>query len=339
VYPEKLSISEENMIQQFSRNSRIAAPLVIGALYGLTLRLVFESKLLQGALEIVSTSFLVVAPVCVGALAVFMAANGQQIGRRRAVAVAFTSMALFLCTMVVTLLEGAICIALMAPVYLTGAIIGGIVARGFVNRGKTSRSTVAAFALLPLLLGPLENTLPLAMSNQTVVSSIEIAAPPETVFDHLTQVRNIRPDELGLSFVHLIGLPKPAAADMSGEGPGAVRVSRWEKNVRFEEIITTWNRPYALHYRFHIPPGSIPRDALDRHVELGGEYFTVLDGGYDLSPTANGGTLLTLRTRFENRSRLKLYGDLWGKLVLYDFHRSILGLMRTRSEREVTRKS
>ena len=315
-----------------SSNIRTWTPLFTGAAYGMLLRLGFALGPLEGVLQIVSLSFLVVAPVCVGALAVFMAADGHLIPVRRQARVACLSMALFLLTMFVTLLEGLICIVLVAPVFLLAALLGGLAAGWFVNRRASSLGTVAAFVLLPLLVGPLESTLPATHSEQTVTSSIRIVAPPEVVFDQLADVRDIRPAELGFSFVHLIGLPKPIAADMHGSGVGAVRVSRWEKNVRFQEVITVWNRPHAMHYRFHIPPGSIPRDALDRHVEMGGDYFTVLDGGYDLAPAADGTTLLTLHTRFANKSRLTVYGNLWGKLVLQDFHQSILGLMRMRAE-------
>ncbi|GGY28720.1 hypothetical protein [Pseudoduganella albidiflava] len=307
-------------------------PLATGALYGLTLRLMFTWELLDGVLEIVSTAFLVVAPLCVGALAVFMMGGEQRITVGQALRVSAHAMMWFLLAMLVLFLEGIICLVLVAPVYFVAAMIGGAVARWFIHRGMASRGTLSAFAILPLLAGPFEAAQDPVQSEQVIVDSIRIAAPPEIVFDQLAQVRDIRPDELGFSFLHLIGLPRPVAADMHGEGSGAVRISRWEKNVRFEEVITTWNRPYAMHYRFHIPPGSIPRDALDRHVEMGGEYFTVIDGGYDLARTSDGGTLLTLRTRFANRSQLKLYGNLWGKMVLHDFHGSILGLIRSRAE-------
>ena len=121
---------------------------------------------------------------------------------------------------------------------------------------------------------------------------------------------------------------------MSGTGQASVRTSHWEKNVSFQEVITEWDKPTSMHYRFVIPSGAIPREALDRHVEMGGEYFDLVDGGYDLKKTADGGTELSLTTRFVNKSRLKLYGDLWGRMVLKDFHRSILGLMKVRSEKD-----
>lgn len=182
-------------------------------------------------------------------------------------------------------------------------------------------------------MGPFESLLPPQRSEQTVTNSVHIAAVPTVVFDNLANVRNIQPNELGFSFVHLIGLPKPIEAHMDGNGLGSVRTSRWEKQVWFQEVITEADRPRTLRYRFVVPKGAIPREALDEHVEINGEYFDLIDGGFTLTSTPDGGTDLSATTRFVNKSRLKAYGNLWGHFVLNDFHRSILGLMKSRSER------
>ena len=91
----------------------------------------------------------------------------------------------------------------------------------------------------------------------------------------------------------------------------------------FQEVITEWDKPRALRYRFVVPKGAMPREAPDERVEINGDYFELVDGGTDLS----------LTTRFLNKSHMKTYGDVWGKLVLKDFHRSILSLMKSRAER------
>lgn len=305
--------------------------LVAGAAYGLVIRVGFEGEG-QSLFQIVSTAFLVVAPFCVGAISVLVAAGRNPIPVGRQLSVSALSMSLFLVAMFISLLEGLICLVVVAPVFYVAALVGGLLAGWINNRFRTSRATLPAFALLPLLFGPLESMLPAQTSIQVVSSSVHVSAPPAQVFDQLAHVRDIRPGELGFSLLHVIGLPRPTEAAMQGQGAGSVRTSRWEKGVQFKEVITVWDRPHAMHYRFDIPPGSIPREALDRHVELGGDYFTVLDGGYDLRPAAGGGPELTLTTRFLNKSRLKLYGDVWGKLVLADFHHAILGLMKSRSE-------
>jgi hypothetical protein len=312
-----------------NRTSRVLTALIAGAAYGLLLRLSFENS---PALQIISRAFLLLAPCSVGAISVLVAAGRERIPASRQISISAYAMGLFLAAMFAFFLEGLICILLVVPIFMFASIFGGLVAGWLHNALRARGPTIGAFALLPFLLGPVEAAMPPESSIQEVSRSIHIDATPEQVFDQLANVKDIAQEELGYSFMHMIGLPRPLQADMHGSGTGAVRVSQWEKGVRFEEVITSWERGHVMHYRFNIPPGSIPRDALDRHVELGGEYFTVTDGGYDLAPAPGGGTTLTLTTRFLNRSHLKTYGDLWGRLVLQDFHGSILGLMKNRAE-------
>ncbi|SEO40222.1 Polyketide cyclase / dehydrase and lipid transport [Duganella sp. CF517] len=245
-------------------------------------------------------------------------------------------MALFLISMFVTFVEGLLCIVLVVPVFMIAGILGGLIGGAIHNHSRINRSTLPTLALLPFLIGPLESLLPPERSIQTVSNTIHIDASPEAVFNKLADVRDIKPSELGFTFVHLVGLPKPLEAQMSGSGgPGSVRTSRWEKGVWFHEVITESAMPQALRYRFVVPKGAIPREALDEHVEINGRYFELVDGGYALKPTSDGGTDLSMTTRFINKSRLQAYGNLWGKMVLKDFHRSILGLMKSRSEQRV----
>jgi hypothetical protein len=311
---------------------RIIWAVLTGVAYGITVRIAFEWKTLHPILQIVSTAFLVVCPFSVGAIAVLRSAGQEEISLSKQVNVASFAMLLFIVAMFLTLLEGLICLVLVGPVFFVAAILGGIVAGSLHNYKMASKATVPAFALLPLLLAPLENLQPIESNAQSVTNTIHVAAPPEQVFEKLGSVREIKSSELGFSFVHLIGLPKPLSAEMNCEHAGCARTSRWEKNVWFQEVITEWQAPQSMHYRFVIPKGGIPREALDRHVEVGGEYFDLIDGGYDLQRATDGGTMLSLTTRFVNKSQLKLYGNLWGRMVLKDFHGSILNLIKKRAE-------
>lgn len=322
-------------------SSKKIAGILIGAVYGLAIRFGLANPTFHPFINTISTAFLFVCPFSVGAIAVLWGAERETwLAVSRQIGLAISAMALFLLAMFATFLEGLICIILVVPVFMIASVLGGLVGGAIHNFGRINRSTLPALALLPLLVGPLESLLPPQRSTQTVSNTIHIAASPEVVFDKLAEVRNIRSNELGFAFVHLIGLPKPVEAQMDGNGPGSVRTSRWEKDVWFQEVITESNKPRALRYRFVVPKGAIPREALDEHVEINGEYFELVDGGFALKPTLDGGTDLSLTTTFVNKSRLQAYGNLWGSLVLKDFHRSILGLMKSRSEHgaEVVRR-
>lgn len=313
--------------------SKKFAGILIGAAYGLAIRFGLADPSAYPFVGTISVVFLFVCPFSVGAIAVRWGAERHtRVSVSRQIGLATSAMALFLLAMFVTFLEGLICIVLVVPVFMVASILGGLVGGLIHNHDRINRSTLPALVLLPFLLGPLESQLPPQRGVQTVTNTIHIDASPETVFDRLGDVRDIKPGELGFTFVHIIGLPRPLEARMDGSGPGSVRTSRWEKDVWFQEVITESSRPRAMRYRFVVPKGAIPREALDEHVEINGAYFELVNGGYSLERTPDGGTDLSLTTSFINKSRLQAYGNLWGKLVLKDFHRSILRLMKSRSE-------
>lgn len=308
--------------------------LAIGALYGLMLRGMFEWDALRGAYEIVSTSFLLLAPFATGATAVFFASRAGRISAGEQIFTAAGTMVFFLIAMFVFFIEGLICIMLVLPVFMIAAVIGGLVMGLALRLVKYNGAVVSCFALLPVVFAPLESRLTPDSQQRTVVNTVVIDASATDIWNNLTSVMDIKQQELGFAFTYAIGVPRPLQAAMDGAGVGAVRTSQWEKGVQFKEVITQWQPPYQLSYDFDIPPGSIPRDALDRHVELGGEYFTVVEGGYTIRPLSAQQCEVTLHTTYANRSNLQLYGNLWGDFVFDDFQRSILRLIKHRAERQ-----
>ena len=312
--------------------------ITLGILYGLFVRIVSELRPISDHLEIISFAFLTITPFTVGAISVYFIPEKAPVPIKKQISVSSSTMLFFLLSMFLFFLEGLICIVLILPVFMVGSIAGGLVMGWVINRYSSSaKATLNSFLLLPLLLNPIEALVPKNPNIGTVASSVLVHAKPEDIFKQLTTVRKIQKDELGFSFMHLVGLPLPLEAAMNGEGVGAIRVSTWEKGVQFKERITRWDFPSSLHYEFDIAKGSIPREALDRHVELGGDYFTVLRGGYDIQLIDKHTSKLTLTTVYENRSHLKLFGRLWASWVFNDFHGAILQLMKNRAEQH-TRK-
>jgi hypothetical protein len=311
---------------------KFALAIASGVAYGLLLRTGYDWRTLGGILEIVSYAFLIGMPFGLGAITAGLAWRSGTRDIGHLLASASVAMLLFVGAMAVLFIEGAICIVLVLPVFVAASCVGALLtglALKFTQRGAT---TVGAFALLPILLAPLEQGTVATPGMGTVRTTIEVAAAPEVIWASITNVHDIKPDELGGSLMHTIGLPRPVEASMDGSGVGASRTSRWEKGVQFKETMTQWSPPHTMSYDFDIPKGSIPRDALDRHVELGGDYFTVVRGGYLIRPSASGGSTVELWTTFHNKSRLELYGNLWAHFALDDFHGSILGLVKHRSE-------
>jgi hypothetical protein len=306
--------------------------ILFGITYGLVLRILFDWKAVSGVLEIVSGAFLVVAPFVVGAISIYFASKNTILSVKSQISISAGTMLFFLASMFFLFLEGLICIVLVFPVFMVASIIGGLLMGFIIKLTSKARGILNSLLVLPLFLSPIESSIPISPDERTVETSVIVYANPEEIFSQLASVQGVEESELGFSFMRLIGLPRPLEASMSGSGVGSVRTTKWEKGVTFKERITVWNAPVQFHYQFDIPAGSIPKEALDRHVELGGEYFTVLRGGYDIELIDSETSKLILKTVYVNKSHLKLYGNIWADYVLNDFHSSLLHLMKLRSE-------
>ncbi|WP_346657786.1 hypothetical protein [Pseudoalteromonas sp. CF6-2] len=254
----------------------------------------------------------------------------------RMAVIAWQPIFIFLFVSVITLLEGSICVAMALPAFMFFASIGGMLA-GLCHRlwVKKSNKAVMSVALLPLILSPLEfNFLHLSKTYE-VKNTIVINAPVDVVWQQLANVSQIHEGEYPSSFSHLIGIPRPIRADMSGDGVGAIRTSQWQKNVVFKEVITEWQPNEKMLYKFDIDPDLIPDKALDQHVKLGGEYFSPLHGGYELVASGKNQTLLSLKTTVLDNTNFGIYSRVWGEVIFQDFHKALLKLMKSRAEHDI----
>jgi hypothetical protein len=311
--------------------------IILGVLYGISMRLFleFSDKFNFGSLVTISFMFLV--PVAIGYIRVYFECTSETLLTYKQMAVkAWQPIFVFLLVSIITLLEGSICVAMALPAFMLFASVGGLLA-GFVHRTLVQKSKKAAMSivLLPLMLSPLEvNFLKLSQTYE-VKNSIVINAPIDVVWRQLASVSYIADEEFPMSFSQLIGIPRPLQADMDSQGVGAVRTSKWQSGVVFKEVITDWQPRKQMLYQFDIDPDLIPDNALDKHVKLGGEYFSPLYGGYYLTPTANGQTMLTLKTTVEDNTNFTIYSRLWGEFIFQDFHNSLLKVIKNRAEKVV----
>ena len=315
--------------------------IILGVLDGLSLRLLWELEALRDIGGLVTLSFMFFVPFAIGFIRIhFECKVTANLSVGKMITISWQPIFFFLLATVVTLLEGSICIAMALPAFMFFSSLGGVAA-GYLNRYIASRrnTTLMSVALFPILIAPIEiNYLELS-KTYTVENTITISAPPNVVWNQLGQVTDIEPEELGVSLTSLIGVPRPIRASMSAGGIGAVRTSEWGKGVLFREVITSWEPGKKMTYSFDIDPEVIPDHALDKHVKLGGEYFSPLEGGYYLSEDGSGNTVLTLKTRLIDNTNFGVYSRIWGELIFRDFHNSLLKLMKSRAEKFTHNKS
>lgn len=309
--------------------SSVAAAVVAATMYGLVGRLAFSDKL-PIAVPMTFT-FIFLIPFAVGYLTVAGGRPGEW-QAREAVLLPLTAALMVLITVLAIGVEGLICVVMMTPVFLVMALLGGMTAwavRSIRNRRLRSTALLTVL-LLPYLAGPLEHRIPQVQSRRVVENRIRIHADEAAVWKQIIRVPAIRPEEYRTSFIHRIGFPRPIQATLSHEGVGGVRQASFERGVLFRETVTEWVPRRRLS--FTIAADSIPTRTLDQHVTVGGEYFDVLDGTYEIVPVAPGEVELRLWSTHRLSTHFNAYSALWTDFVMRQIQGNILQVVRARAE-------
>ncbi len=232
--------------------------------------------------------------------------------------------------------EGIICVVFIVPPAMISASLGGILA-GALQRHwhrAASRRTLYCFAVLPLFLAIAETQLNQPLQTRTVDTSLVIHAPLAVVWRNIERVPPIAPAELRHSWTNAIGFPRPVEATLSHEGVGGVRNASFERGLTFTETITDWQPNQRIVFTIQADTSAIPTTTLDEHVTVGGRFFDVLTGEYDLHTLPNGDTLLHLSSQERLSTDFNLYAALWSDAVMRDMQSNILHVIRTRCETE-----
>lgn len=309
--------------------------IAVGA--GLTLallgRFVFASSFFNDAGGLLMLCFLLLIPMALGAVTAHFTPATKSKTWRMVLGPVVTVM-LFLATALLFHLEGLICVLIISPLFLLtswlGAFAYDIVTR---NTSDTNRPyVVAAFALLPFLLAPVEAQLNTPTASRRVENTIIIQAPAAVVWQHIIRVPAIQAQDLGTSFVDDIGFPRPVEATLSHEGVGGVRRATFERGVEFIETVDLWEPQRRLSFSIVPNTATIPPTTFDEHVTVGGRFFDVLRGTYELQSAGPGRTRLVLHSQQRLSTRLNPYAGLWTDWIMSEIQRRILAVIKRRCE-------
>ncbi|HKO92262.1 MAG TPA: hypothetical protein VJU61_13955 [Polyangiaceae bacterium] len=296
---------------------------VLGLLYGVLARLIGGSV----SFFLFSCAFILLVPLVMGYLSV-LSLTGATWWEKLWVPCIPWLLAVGMAWLVGA--EGTICIVLATPVALLASIIGGFLAPTELGQ---SRPMLPILVLLPAVVAPIEDRIELAPEVRAVRNEIEIAAPPEVVWEHIREVRTISRAEHGDSFFNAIGFPRPLQAKLAGSGVGAVREASFEGGVLFLERVTAWQERERLAFDIRANTADIPPTTLDPHVVVGSRYFDVLDGEYLLEVARPGVTRIQLTSHHRLTTTLEPYAHLWSDAILSSVQERILRVIRSRCER------
>jgi hypothetical protein len=315
------------------RRNLIMLGAAIGFFYGVGLRVLANYHPAHSV--VMTAGFICLMPFAMGCIAVYFAEIGEPQRIYKWLLLPWVPLMAALGAMMLTLLEGSICIAMFAPLAMllasAGGVLGGLAAR-FIRSNRARRFTMTCVMFLPLLTAPWERHVLYQNQEREVENVIDIAASPEVIWRNIERVRAIRADELPTSWSHRIGFPDPVEATLSHEGVGGVRNASFTGGLYFLETVDLWEPGHRLAFTIAAQTDAIPPTTLDEHVRVGGAYFDVLRGEYRLEPLGNGTIRLHLSSRHRISTDFNWYAHLWTDAVMSDLQERILFVIRNRCE-------
>jgi uncharacterized membrane protein YeaQ/YmgE (transglycosylase-associated protein family) len=311
-----------------SRTRTLLIGLIIGVIYA------FISMLIVTHFhENVSNAYIFILPIILGAIPVLFSTKEQLKSYWIYIVLPWLTTFTFFVLSFITGFEGMICLVIIVAPFLLLGTLGAFIYRLIKLKSKGNGTKLYVSLLLPLTFLAVETNFRATDQIHTVSTSIEIDAEKSIVWKNIKNVKNIKPEEINIHFVHIIGIPKPLNGELNKEEIGGIRHITWEKGIMFEEKITSWDEGKGFTYDINVDPNSIPPKTLDDHVMIGGKYFDVIEGSYKIEPINETKNKVILTCSYRVTTNLNWYSKLWADFILNDFNTMILEVIKNRSEK------
>lgn len=227
-------------------------------------------------------------------------------------------------------LEGAICIAMAAPI-VAPLTVGGVILGKAVADATSARinTVVPLLVALPLLAGA--ESLVQQSPEYCVLTTVEVDATPAEVWPHVVAFPDLpEPEE----WFFRCGIACPLRARIEGSGLGAVRHCEFTTGD-FVEPVTAWEPPLRLAFDVSKQPDPMVELSPWRHVHpphLDGQSLKSRRGEFRLVALKGGRTRLEGRTWYTFDMHPQGYWKLWSDLAIHAIHRRVLHHIRQLAE-------
>ncbi len=305
----------------------------IPTLYALGLRMLFGMTAWNEFLEVMSIAFLFLSPVIIGFLTIYFS-PAERVGRLTyRILAPWIPIFFYLVITLALAIEGWACWLMVLPLFLIAASVGGLIGgalREWVDRRNSLR--LSLLVLLPLVIGPIEGMIGALPATYQAYTYIDIEAPAEKIWDQVTRVAEIEAADDSGWLNRLLGFPRPVRAELVYEGVGAYREAVFTNGLVFHVTVTEYEDNRKMVFDIHADPHEIPSTPLDEHVVVGGQFFDVLEGTYELEDLGAGRHRLHLSSSFEIKTTFNFYAGWWGRWIMKDIQANILRVEKRRAE-------
>jgi uncharacterized membrane protein YhaH (DUF805 family) len=261
---------------------------------------------------------------------------GWAFNRQRArstkatIAVVWTSLLLVGGVVFLFAMEGVVCLIMALPIAAVLGIMGAYLGRSIALRGSGIAYGAAAMFLVVPTGAAVDKATTSAPPTYEVVTTIDVAAPPETVWKRVVQFGEI---EAPLPWYFRVGIAYPVSATINGHGVGAIRRCEFSTGA-FIEPITVWDEPRRLAFGVVEQPAPLTELSIYSKVyapHVNG-FFRSHQGEFRLIALANGGTRLQGHTWYSVAVYPQGYWRAISEVLLHEIHRRVLNQVKLEAE-------
>lgn len=281
---------------------------------------------------VMSISFILLLPVGVGALTIAL----SDVKKVKKFSYRFFMpwlplLGFFILTFLLNI-EGWACWLMILPIFLLASSIGGLIAGYFKLKRKNENLYVSFILLLPFFTSPIEQALGAIPGKYEAYTFIDIHSTKEKIWSNVTRVRTINKNEDKGCFANALGFPRPIKAELNYEGVGAFRKAIFDKGLVFNETVLSYEPQKKMVFSIKANPYDIPSTTMDKHIVVGGQYFDVLNGTYELQKLNDSVYRLHLSSHFKLTTTFNFYASWWAEWIMKDIQKNILQVIKKRSE-------
>ena len=306
----------------------------LSILYAIFLRLLFGIDNWSDLYSVMTITFLVLMPTIMGSILVYF--SDLEMVKKRSYRIFMPWLAVFgffLITLVFSL-EGILCWLMVLPIFFVMGSIGGLIGGYYRLKKDASKLQLSLLVLLPLMLAPVEQFIGAIPGQYEAYTFIDIEASAEEIWSEVTRVSEISPAEDKGFLNRVLDFPRPLRAELDYEGIGASREAIFSKGLIFHEVVTEYEHQKKMVFTIDADPQEIPSTTLDEHIVVGGEFFDVLTGTYELEELSANRHRLHLYSRFELNTTFNFYASWWAKFIMRDIQNNILQVEKRRAEQK-----
>ena len=312
------------------RNTLIA--FGVPTLYAVVLRLLFGIKDWNEIFSVMSTTFLFLLPSIIGALTVYLTDNNKAAKISYRIFAPWIPILFFLVITLLLAIEGWACWLMILPIFLIASSIGGLIGGYLKLKKRNDKLYVSTLVFLPFLISPVEQLIEKIPGTYDAYTYIDINSTADKIWNNVTRVKTIKKEDDTGFLTDFLGFPRPLRAELNYKGIGAYREAIFTNGLIFRETVKEYEENKKMVFSIRANTYEIPSTTLDEHILIGGKYFDVLDGTYELEKLAKNKYRLHLYSKFKMNTTFNFYAGWWGKIIMKDIQNNILKIEKKRSE-------